>query len=180
LRLCQLGISSGRLSAPEPFRSAVPLAAAGIACLGIVPTLGGPESPLHWAMTAGMVGFGILLWARHRLSKRASELQPVSAAQALIAGRAVLIVTAIIAALVAVIVLAQWRHGGALGLQSLAMPAAGLIWLAALGLKSLAFARGAAGPPVTSERPSRRPSLEGVAQATQRPSRPPTDRHASA
>jgi len=127
-----------------------------------------------------MVGFGALLWARHRLSKRAAALQPVSATQARVAGRAVLIVTAVITALVVVIVVAQWRHGGALGLQSLAMPAVGLLWLASLGLQSLAAARRALREPATTERSTRRPSREGVAQAQQRPSRPPTDRHASA
>lgn len=157
----------------------MPLAAAGIACLGVVPTLGGPESPLHWAMTAGMVGFGGLLWVRHRLSKRAASLQPVSAAQALLAGRAVLIVTAVITALVVVIVLAQWRRGGELGAQSLAMPVAGLAWLAALGLKSLGFARRSGDASGATERASRRPSREGASQSTQRPSRPPADRHAS-
>jgi hypothetical protein len=159
----------------------VPLAAAGIACLGLVPALGGPDRPLHWAMTAGMVGFGALLAVRHRLSRREGALGHVEEGAARSAGTAVLVVCGVSAALVLGIIGLQWRRGGPIGLLSLVMPLLGLLWLAWLGHKSLRHRDAAAEPPAAKDRPSRRPpKRDAVATAQQRPSRPPTDRRISA
>lgn len=172
----QQGICSGRLSASEPSRSAVPLAAVGIACLGLVPALGGPDRPLHWAMTIGMVGFGVLLWARHRLVKRESALPPIATADAQRAGFALLLITAISSLLVLGIVFLQWRRGGPIGWLSLAMPFAGLLWLGSLGLQARRHSSAD-----VAERPSLRgPKLDALGTPSQRPSRPPTDRRLSA
>ena len=52
------------------------------------------------------------------------------------AGRAVLILTAIIALLIAWIVLARWLSGRSISGLSLALPLFGLSWLVPVGLKS--------------------------------------------
>ena len=156
---------------PESFRSATPLAASGIICLGLVPTLGGPESSMHWATTAGMVAFGALLWARHRL--RAPERPPawVTEAAARRAGRAVLALCGIIAALMGVIVGARLRAGGGISALSMALPLASLAWVAGLGIKI--YRHREAEPPAeaVADRPSRRPpSWDGV--PSPKPSQP--------
>jgi hypothetical protein len=165
-----------------PLRSATPLAASGIVCLGLVPTLGGPERSLHWATTAGMVAFGVLLLTRHRLRPPVGELERVAEPAARRAGRAVLVLCGIIAALMGVIVGARLRSGGSIGLLSMAMPLAGLGWLFHLGIKTH---RHRAGPlPIDTaqptDRPSRRPpSWDGT--PGQRPSQtPPPNRQVSA
>lgn len=159
----------------------MPLAAAGIACLGLAPTLGGPDRPLHWAMTAGMVGFGALLFVRHRLAKREGALRHVAAAEAAQAAHALLVITAISALLVLGIVGLQWRRGGDIGLLSLAMPLVGLLWLGSLAMLSRRHAVGAAAADLV-ERSSapRPPKLDALGSPSQRPSRPPTDRRISA
>lgn len=159
----------------------MPLAAAGIACLGLVPTLGGPDRPLHWAMTAGMVGFGVLFAARHRLSKREGALRPVAAEAARRAGTTVLVICAISALLVLGIVVLQWRRGGPIGLLSLAMPLLGLAWLASLGYQSLRHRDATTEPGLSPDRPSQRPAkVDALGAPQQRPSRPPADRRVSA
>jgi hypothetical protein len=146
-----------KLLASEPFRSAGPLAAIGIACLGLIPTLGGPERPLHWAMTGGLLLFGVLLFARHRFGRQKTPLGRVDEPAARAAGRTVLVVSAVIGALVAVIVGARLRSGGSIAALSLAMPAVALGWLASLGLKAARHREPALEPAATSDRPSRRP-----------------------
>jgi hypothetical protein len=158
----------------------VPLAAAGIACLGLVPTLGGPDRPLHWAMTAGMVGFGALLFVRHRLVKREGALRPVSAAEARHAGATVLILTGISALLVLGIVGLQWRRGGDIGLLSLAMPVVGLLWLGSLGVLSRRHRVDPTADPVERSSSLRGAKLDALSTPSPRPSRPPTDRRISA
>jgi hypothetical protein len=156
----------------------VPLAAVGIACLGLVPALGGPDRPLHWAMTIGMVGFGVLLWARHRLVKvkRERALPPIATADAQHAGFALLLITAISGLLVLGIVFLQWQRGGPIGWLSLAMPFVGLLWLASLALQARRYKSAD-----VAERPSLRgPKLDALGTPSQRPSRPPTDRRLSA
>jgi hypothetical protein len=135
----------------------VPLASAGIACLGLVPVLGGPERPSHWAVTVGMVGFGGLLWARQRLTRREGALARVPARAARNAGRTVLLVCAVVSAIIAVVVLTRLREGGGIGLLSLAMPGAGLLWLTSLGLKTQRHRDPAADAAPANDRPSRRP-----------------------
>jgi hypothetical protein len=119
--------------------------------------LGDPQRPLHWAMTGGLFGFGVLLWTRHRLGQGESQLQRVDEPAARSAGRTTLVVCAIIAALVGVIVGAQLRSGGSIGLMSLGMPLVSLAWLASLGLKAWRHREPAPEPAAVSDRPSRRP-----------------------
>jgi hypothetical protein len=145
------------LSASPSPRSSIPLAAAGIASLGLLPVLGGPDQPLHWAMTAGMVGFGVLLFVRYQLGRPEGALLPITPAHAQIAGRAVLIVSGAIAFLVAVIVAAQAYAHGPIGVLSLAMPGAGLAWLTSLGLKALRHVTPTTEEATPHDRPSRRP-----------------------
>jgi hypothetical protein len=165
----------------KPPRSAVPLAASGIVCLGLVPTLGGPESSLHWATTAGMVAFGALLLTRHRLRAPEGPLERVAEPEARRTGRAVLVVCGIIAALMGVIVVARLRSGGSIGLLSTAMPLVGLGWLLHLGIKTRRHREVAL--PVDSaqlaDRPSRRPP-SWDATPNQRPSQTPPNRQVSA
>lgn len=157
MRLAEPVLSSERLSAPASFRSAVPLAAAAIACLALVPTLGGPGQPLHWAMTVGLVSFGGLLWARHRLSRREEPLAGVPVAAARAMGRAVLLITAVSALIVVVIIAAGIRAHVSLSALSLVMPAAGLSWLGAIGLKILRYQAPEGEVASAGDRPSRRP-----------------------
>jgi hypothetical protein len=179
LRLGWLGLCSGRLSVSEPSRSAAPLAAAGIICLGLVPILGGPDRPLHWAMTTGMVGFGVLLAARRRLHGFEGPLQRVPVGMPQRAGRAVLGVAGVIAALVIGIVAFRVRSGAPISALSVVLPGAGLAWVALLGFQALRHREPAT--EAAEERPSRRPpNREQVsAQSTSGRSGPP-DRHASA
>jgi hypothetical protein len=107
----------------------------GIACLGLVPILGGPDAPLHWFMTAGISGLGVLLWVRHRLYQREQPLAALSVAEARRAGRYLFIITGISGVLAAGIS-ALWLVGGGKPLAvSLVLPAVGLVWLLWLGVK---------------------------------------------
>jgi hypothetical protein len=135
----------------------VPLAAAGIVCLGLVPILGGPDRPLHWAMTVGIVGFGSLLWARRRLRGPEGRLSKVPSGAARQAGRNLLSIGAVVATLVGVIVGFRLHSGGAMSALSLVLPAAGLTWVAVLGLQVLRHREPAAESSSASDRPSRRP-----------------------
>jgi len=157
LLISRLGLSSPRLSGSEPFRSAVPLAAAGIACLGITPTLGGPDRPLHWAMTAGMVGFGALLWLRPRPNRAEGPPLDVPGPSAAHASRALLVITALSAAICCGIVASRAFAGKPIAALSLLMPAIGLGWLTWLGIKMQKLSRAAPGSTAASDRPSRRP-----------------------
>lgn len=169
----KLGLSSRRLSDSPPPRSALPLAAAGIACLGLVPTFGGPDKPLHWAMTAGMVGVGMLLWMRHRLARRESPLASVARVDSRRAGVALLVISAVSSVLVLGIVMSQWLRAGPMGALSLGMPLFALLWLVTLGLQCLKHREGPDPAPQT-DRPSRQPPTprDGLS-ASQRPSSPP-------
>jgi hypothetical protein len=178
LRLGWLGLSSERLSATQSPRSAVPLAAAGIICLGFAPVLGGPERPPHWAMTAGMVGFGALLWARHGLRGGQGPLLAISKPAASAAGRAVLGAAAAIAVSIAFIVGFRLQSGGAISTLSLALPALGLAWVALLGVQALRHPATSVEEPA-AERPSRRPP-EWEALPNRKSNHPgPPDGHAS-
>jgi len=168
------------LSGSEPFRSAVPLAAAGIACLGVIPTFGGPERPLHWAMTAGMLGFGALLWTRHRLLDRDSGFADAPIGKARLAGRSILLITAISSLIVTLIVGSYLLSGKPLAGLSVAMPLAGLSWLAAIGWKLRRLAETTAEGAGQAERPSRRPAKrDSVAPPRPSPGKSPSNGHAS-
>lgn len=168
------------MSAPQPFRSAVPLAAAGIICLGLVPTLGGPDQPLHWAITAGMVGFGVLLWTRRRLRGPEGPLQPVAPDAARQAGRAVLIICGVVSLLAALIVGARLHAGEPIELLSVALPVLGLAWLATLGVQARRHRDPAPVSGPVAERPSRRSaSWDSKTGRKPSPSAPP-DRHVNA
>ncbi len=126
--------------------------------LGLVPTLGAADQPLHWAMTVGIAGFGLLLLVRYRLQRREAALAPVTRPAARLAGNAVLWVTGIIALFVSFFTLQQFLVGGPIAAWSVAMPALGLLWLASLGLKARRWPADASGPePSADDRPSRRP-----------------------
>jgi hypothetical protein len=156
------------------------MASVGIACLGLVPTIGGPDQPLHWAMTAGMVGFGALLLVRHRLRGPEPALVTIEAAPARKAGRRVLIITGVLTLLVLAIVAARVMSGGSIAPLSLLMPAAGLLWLASLGLKALRHAVTAAEAPAgDTDRPSRRPPEWKARAAGITSGHAASDRHAS-
>jgi hypothetical protein len=162
LRLSKLVICSKRLSARSLPRSAAPLASAGIICLGLVPTLGGPDLPLHWAMTLGITGFGVLLAVRHRLRRAERPLALVPRPAAEHAGRSVLIIAAICTALVLGIIGRQLLLKGPVGPLSVAMPLAALGWLYWVGLRALRWSAETAdeAQPSADDRPSRRPSWE--------------------
>lgn len=138
-------------------RSAVPLAAVGIICLGLVPTLGGPDLPLHWAMTVGITGFGVLLAFRHGLQRREGPLAPVAPAAARFAGRSTLVVAVICTLLMIGIVARQLLLGGPIAPLSIAMPVLGLAWLYSVGLRALRWSERSVEPPAADDRPSRRP-----------------------
>lgn len=157
LLISRLGLSSPRLSGSLPFRSAVPLAAAGIACLGLTPTFGGPDRPLHWAMTVGMVGFGALLWGRHRLTSREGDLEPVPAESAVLAWRALSAITVFCSAICCVIIGSRVYAAKPLAALSVVMPAVGLTWLGLLGWKIRQLRLVAVESPATTDRPSKRP-----------------------
>ncbi|HVY27107.1 MAG TPA: hypothetical protein VHB79_11175 [Polyangiaceae bacterium] len=121
----------------EPARSAVPVAAAGIICLGLVPTLGGPDLPLHWAMTAGMTGFGLLLLVRRRLQRREAPLALVEPSAVRQAARAFFITVGVIGALIAGLLAVRMNPHSPTTALSLALPALGLGWLGLIGLRVL-------------------------------------------
>ena len=169
-----------RLSSRPPFRSAVPLASVGIICLGLVPTLGGPDRPLHWAMTIGVTGFGLLLAVRHRLRQREAPLAPITEPEPRQAGRALLRVSAIITLLVVAIVARQLAGGGPIGAFSIALPVLGLTWLISLGVQAWRLRAEPAEELALTDRPSLRPA--SWERLTPPGSSPPGDpgRHASA
>lgn len=84
-----------------------------------------------------MVAFGGLLMLRHHLRASEGGLPPVASGEARQAGHTLLGIALIIAGLTAWIVVARWAAGGGIGALSLAMPALGLAWLGALGLRCL-------------------------------------------
>jgi hypothetical protein len=149
--------------------------------LGLVPTLGGPDQPLHWAMTAGMTGFGLLLAVRHRLRRDQPPLAALTEAEARHAGGAVLWVSGIIGVMVVGIVLRQLIRGGPTSAFSVGLPLVGLWWVASLGFKARRFRAPEVEDPVTTrDRPSRRPpSWERLTPPDGRPPGGP-GRHASA
>lgn len=158
----------------------MPLAATGIICLGLVPTFGGPEQPLHWAVTAGMVGFGVLLWVRRQLRGPEAALQRVPPEAARHAGRALFIVCGVVGTLVALIVGARLHAGQPLGLLSVALPSLGLVWLVTLAVQVWRHREPAAEAAAAGDRPSRRPlSWDSSAGRKPSPSSPP-DRHVNA
>ena len=122
-----------------------------------MPTLGGPEQPLHWAVTAGMAGFGVLLWARRRLRGAEEPLPPLSKQAARAAGRIMLGLVAVLAVLVAVIVGFRLHSGQSMSALSLIMPGLGLAWLLILAVQMLALRAPLADAASSDERPSRRP-----------------------
>jgi len=130
-----------RLSAPEPSRSAVPLASAGIVCLGLVPLLGAREQPLHWATSGAMVCFGVLLYLRHRVRRCQQPLARVSSEAAREAGRSVLVTAAVIFAMVLIIALQRALAGNPTHPLSLLLPLFTLVWLGWLGSLALRKAR---------------------------------------
>jgi len=159
----------------------VPLAAAGIACLGFIPTFGGPDRPLHWAMTAGMVGFGALLWTRHRLLQRRDPSLTFLVRQPQQAARRVLTISALCTVLVCVIVGAHWHAGKPIGLLSVAMPLVGMSWLTAIGLRIGKLREAPLEGAASSDRPSRRPpKRESLTPPPQNQDKPASNRHASA
>lgn len=135
-------------------------------------------------MTVGMVGFGSLLWARHRLRGADGSLLKVPELSAKRAGRTLLLIGGVVAALVALAVTIGLRvhSGGTLSPLSLALPVAGLAWVAVLGLQVLRHRDPASESPSSGDRPSRRPpQREGLAQPTSTSNHPgPPDQHVSA
>lgn len=144
-----------------PARSAIPLAAAGIVCLGLVPVLGGPDRPLHWAMTAGMTGFGLLLLVRRRLQRREAPLAAVAAPVVRSAARAFFITVGVIALLVTLLLALRLDPRSPTTALSLALPALGLVWLGLIGLRVLRHR-----PPLPqAEAPAKGVRLDRVIQA---------------
>lgn len=125
-------------------------------------------------MTAGMVGFGALLWTRHRLAKREDGLRPVRRSEALRAARTVAGVGGVVGLLMAGIVASRWHSGGSIAWLSVAMPLAALTWVLTIGLRAQRFGLSQTEAVAGSDRPSRRPpGLEALASAAARPSSPP-------
>lgn len=126
-----------------------------------------------------MVGFGSLLWARRRLRAAEGPLVKVSPLAAKQAGRTLLLVAGVIAALVAFIVALRLHSGGALGTLSLLLPGAGLAWVTLLGLQVLWHREPETETPA-ADRPSRRPPpRDTLAKPTSGPPGPP-DQHVNA
>lgn len=143
----------------EPLRSAVPLASVGVILLGLVPVVGGPDNPLHWAMTAGMVGFGALLRARHSLRRAEGPLAQVPVPVARQVGRAYFITLGVIAVLATGIMATRWGLHFRVSPLSVSLPVVGLLWLGLIGLR--VRRHGLPAPQVelpADDRPSRRPS----------------------
>jgi hypothetical protein len=131
-------------------------------------------------MTVGMVGFGGVLAARRRLHGFEGPLQRVPVGMPQQAGRALLGVSGIIAALVLVIVGFRVHSGGAISALSLALPGLGLAWLAQLGFQTLRHREPALDSPAAGERPSRRPPSRDQVSNAQSTRPGPPDRHVSA
>ena len=150
----------------------MPLAAGCIVCLGLIPLLGAPAQPLHWAATGGMIGFGVLLWARRRLRGTEAALLPVSQPAAEAASRAVFLVVALVSVLVTVIVGYRLRDGGSMSALSLSLPVLGLAWLALLAFQ-LKRHREPAATATNDDRPSRRPpEWDSVPRANRKSNHP--------
>jgi hypothetical protein len=168
------------LAAFEPHRSAAPLAAVGIACLGLVPVLGGPDHLLHWAVTGLVLVFSAWLWTRRRRDQPPAGLGRVEAPAARLAGRVTLGVCAVVAAIVAVIFGARLHSGGNVALLSWSLPAASLAWVTSLGLKAWQHREPEVAPAAPSDRPSRRPPNWDAAASAKSPQSSPPNRHVSA
>lgn len=151
---------SKRLSVNEPNRSALPLAAAGVICIGLLPVLGGPAAPLHWFMTVGITGLGVLIAVRQRLQRPERPLAALRADDARRAGRSVLIIGALIAVL-ATGIIGLWVHaGGQPSALSLVLPALGVAWVLWLGVKILRVADVAVAPATEEALPARASTWE--------------------
>ena len=149
------------LHVTEPARSAVPLAAAGIICLGLGPTLGGPDRPLHWAMTAGITGFGLLLLVRHRLRRREAPLAPVEPSAVRQAARVFFITVGLIGVIIAGLLAVRLNPHSPTAVLSLTLPALGLGWLGLIGLRVLRHRPAAA----VAEAPAKGVRLDRAIQA---------------
>lgn len=131
-------------------------------------------------MTAAMVGFGALLYARHRLTRREAPLAEVPAQAAAFASRSLLQITALCAAICAGIIAARMYAGKPIAGLSVLMPATGLAVLLWLGRKMQKAGAARVESTGFSDRPSPRPpKRESLA-----PPRPQSDaasnRHVSA
>ncbi len=158
----------------------MPLAATGIICLGLVPVIGGPEQPLHWAMTAGVVGFGALLLVRRLLRGPEAALRRVPPEEARHAGRTLFVVCGFVGGLVALIVGARLRGGEPPAAWSVMLPVLGLAWLGTLALQVWHHREHSVVSESVGDRPSRRPAnWDASASRKPSPSSPP-DRHVSA
>jgi hypothetical protein len=133
-------------------------------------------------MTAGMVGFGSLLWARRRLRGPEGPLLKVPSNATRQAGRTLLLLGGVITTLVTVIVGFRVQGGGGMSAASLVLPGAGLIWLGVLGLQVLWHRDAVAESTTASDRPSRRPPpRDALAKAASTSSHPgPPDQRVSA
>ena len=99
-----------------------------------------------------------------------SEPQATGSAQARSAGRAVLIISAVLACMVLVIIASRWLLGGSMAVLSVALPVVGLLWLAGLGLKMWRTAPVLDAAPQRGDRPSRRVPRFEPAPRSDRPS----------
>jgi len=131
-------------------------------------------------MTAGMVGFGSLLWARRRLRGPEAPLAPAPRKAAQAAGRALLLISGVIAVLVAGIVSLRLRSALPIGALSLWLPAVGLSWLALLGLQVRRHREAAPDSPAGGDRPSRRPPARDNRAASPSSHSGPPDQHVNA
>ncbi len=132
-------------------------------------------------MTAGMVGFGALLWSRHRLTNREGALDDVPAPSAVFASRSLLAITAVCAMICAVIVASRFYAGKPIAALSVLMPALGLAWLAWLALKMRRFRASAVDSTTAADRPSRRPPKpDSLTPPLPNQSDAASNRHASA
>ncbi|HEY6077732.1 MAG TPA: hypothetical protein VIW29_02965, partial [Polyangiaceae bacterium] len=156
-----------RLSVNEPNRSALPMAAAAVTCIGLLPILGSPAAPLHWFMTAGITGLGILIGVRHRLQRPERPLAPLDANEARSVGRHLLIIGAAIAVIATVIIGLGVHAGGKPIALSLVLPALSVAWVFWLGFKLLRVADDAVTPATEDALPARASAWEA------RPSQPP-------
>lgn len=108
-------------------------------------------------MTAAMVGFGGLLWTRHRLLRREAPLDAVAPAQARLAARAVFIITGFSAFVVCLIAASRLSESRPIALLSVAMPVVGLAWLFAIARRIRQVYLASRGASAQADRPSRRP-----------------------
>lgn len=128
-----------------------------------------------------MVGFGALLWGRHRLVRREGPLEEVSAESVNLASRALFAITAFSTAICAGIIGSHLYAGKPIAALSVLMPAVGLAWLAGLGWKMRQLPRAAVEPHSASDRPSRRPpKRDSLAPPLPSQGDAASNRHASA